>query len=425
MFKTLKTALKIPEIRKSILTVLVLIFIYRLFAHIPLPGIDNESLKSLFSSNQLLGLVNLFSGGSLSRFSLATVGLGPYITASIIMQMLVSIVPSLEELSKEGMYGYEKINKYTKFLTLPIALLQSFGIYFLFARQGLITINNPLETGVTIISLMAGSFVLMWLGDLITEQNIGQGISILILASILSGLPASFQSFLLALQSGNLFNIGFFIVMAIFVVAGVVMVDLAVRKIEIAYASSSTATHQYQGSSFLPLKVNQAGVIPIIFAVSLVLLPSFLGNYFTQAGGSLSNLGYFLIDNFQTTSFLYNALYFSLVVLFTFFYTAFTFNPDKIADDLKSRGGFIPGIRPGKATARYLNRILTRITLIGAVFLGLIAILPNIVSSVLGISSLAIGGTSVLIVVSVIIESMRQIESQVVMREYDKISTNY
>ncbi len=425
MFKTLKTALKIPEVRKSIITVLLLILVYRIFAHIPLPGIDNESLKSLFSSNQLLGLVNLFSGGSLSRFSVATVGLGPYITSSIIMQMLVSIVPSLEELSKEGMYGYEKINKYTKFLTLPIALLQSFGIYFLFSRQGLFKSHTPFDLIVTIITLMAGSFILMWLGDLITEQNIGQGISILILASILSGLPSSFQSFLLALESGNFFNIIFFVLMAGFVVGGVVLVDLAVRKIEIAYASSSTASHQYQGSSFLPLKVNQAGVIPIIFAVSLVLLPSFIGNYLTQLGGTPSQIGYFLIDNFQTSSFLYNVFYFMLVVIFTFFYTAFTFNPEKIAEDLKSRGGFIPGIRPGKATAKYLNRILTRITLIGAVFLGLIAILPNIVSSFLNISSLAIGGTGVLIVVSVIIESIRQIEAQVVMREYDKISTNY
>ncbi|PIR43697.1 preprotein translocase subunit SecY [candidate division WWE3 bacterium CG10_big_fil_rev_8_21_14_0_10_32_10] len=421
MFSTLKKSFQIKAIRKKIFIVLFIILISRIVAHIPLPGIDREGLSSLFSSNQLLGLIDLFQGGSLSRFSLASVGLSPYITASIVIQMLTMVIPSMEELSKEGAYGYEKINRYTKLLTLPLSLLQSFGLFILFSKQGLFQSLGILDITTIIIALVAGSFILMWLGDLITEQNIGQGISILILVSILSRLPSSFQSLLVASQSGNILNILLFLVVSAAVVAGVVFVTDAVRKIQIAYANANT--QNYQADSYLPLRVNQAGVIPIIFAISVVLIPSILGGFLSQlSNNNFANIGSFLTENFRTDSLYYNVFYFVLVVIFTFFYTAVSFNPEKVADDLKNRGGFIPGIRPGRATEDYLNKILTRITLVGALFLGIVAILPSIASVITGVNVITIGGTGVLIVVSVIIEMLKQLESQIIMYEYDDIA---
>lgn len=420
MFSTVKKAFQIDEIRKRILIVLFLIFAYRIVAHIPLPSIDRAALEQLFASSQLLGLVDLFSGGSLSRLSVGAVGLSPYITASIFMQVLVFVIPSLEELSKEGSTGAEKINRYTKFLTLPFALLQSVGLYFLFSRQGLFTNVGALDIVVVVSVLTAGAFIAMWLGDLITEQNIGQGISILVLVGILASVPRAASAILVAGQSGNILNLVLFLFIAALVIAGVVFVNDATRKIPIAYASSRTGG--VSAESFLPLKVNQAGVIPIIFAVSLVLLPSVLGGILQQAGNpSVQNFATFLQTNFNPGSLYYNVLYFILVVLFTFFYTAVTFNPEKVADDLKQRGGFIPGIRPGRATEEYLNKVLTRITLLGAVFLGLIAIVPSVASAITGFTALTIGGTGVLIVVSVILETLKKLESQVIMREYDRI----
>ena len=421
MFSTLKKAFKIPEIRKKVLIILFVIFISRVVAHIPIPGINRDALGTLFNSNQLLGLFDLFQGGSLSRFSLASVGLGPYITASIAMQMFTFTIPRLKELQKEGAYGSEKINRYTKYLTLPVSLIQSFGIYIFFSKQGLFVNLSTLDLITILMSLIAGSFILMWLGDLITEQGIGQGISILILAGILSGLPVSTQSLLVSGQSGSFFNIILFLVVSVLVIGGVVFVNDATRKIEIAYASAQSQS--YGAANYLPLRVNQAGVIPIIFAVALVILPSLLGGYLVQVGtGILPDLGRFLSENFKPDSLYYNITYFVMVVLFTFFYTAVVFNPKEVADNLKERGGFIPGIRPGKATEEYLNRILTRITFIGALFLGLIAILPSIASIVTGINVITIGGTGVLIVVSVILETLRQMESQVIMYEYEEVS---
>jgi preprotein translocase subunit SecY len=421
MFATIKKAFSIPDVRKKILITLFLISVYRLIAHIPVPGIDRQSLNQLFTSNELLGLIDIFQGGSLSRFSVATVGLSPYITASIILQMLTFTIPQLEELTKEGAYGAEKINRYTKLLTVPIALIQSFGIYMLFLRQGLFPNIPVIEIAVILLTLVAGSMIIMWLGDLITEHNIGNGISILILAGILAELPTSFQSLFLSLQSGGALGVGLAAAVALVVISGVIFVNEAIRKIPVTYASSSARGSQ--SSNFIPLKLNQAGVIPIIFAVSLVLIPSAIGNFLQQVPNSaVQNIAIFFATNFNPNAFLYNATYFVLVVFFTFFYTAINNIPHKITEDLKNRGGFIPGIRPGKATEDYLNKVLTRITFVGALFLGFVAILPSIASGLTGITSISIGGTGILIVVSVILETMKKIESQVIMHEYEKIA---
>lgn len=423
MFEILKKAINTPDIRKKLLITFGLLVFYRLISHIPLPGIDREGLSSLFASSQLLGLVDVFSGGSLSRFSLTIIGIGPYISASIAMQMFTYTIPSLKELTKEGQYGQEKINRYTKYLTLPVGIIQSFGIYILFQKQGLFTELAPLELTSLIVTLVAGAFIVMWIGDLITEQNLGNGISLIVLIGIVSSIPISSQSALLSFQSGELINLIFTGVISFLVVMGAIFVNEAARKIPIAYASSNRAS--YSGDSFLPLKINQAGVIPIIFAIAIVLIPSFLGNLFVQSSSNVINsIGAFLNFNFAPSSIYYNLLYFFAVFFFTFVYTALTFNPEDIADNLKNRGGYVPGIRPGKATVEYLNNVLTRVTFVGALFLGLIAILPNIASSVTGITSITIGGAGVLIVVSVVLESLKKIESQVIMHEYSNVGLN-
>ncbi|NCT55484.1 preprotein translocase subunit SecY [bacterium] len=423
MFETLKKAINTPDIRKKLLITFGLLVAYRIVAHIPLPGINRDGLSSLFASSQLLGLVDVFSGGSLSRFSLSTIGIGPYISASIAMQMFTYTIPSLKELTKEGLYGQEKINRYTKYLTLPVAIIQSFGIYILFQKQGLFPQLAPIDLVSLIVTLVAGSFVVMWIGDLITEQNLGNGISLIVLVGIISSIPISSKSILLGFQSGDLVNIIFTGIISFLVVMGAIYVNEAARKIPIAYASSNKAS--YSGDSFLPLKINQAGVIPIIFAVAIVLIPSFLGNVFVQSSaGFLNTIGTFLNYNFAPNSSYYNILYFLSVFFFTFVYTALTFNPEDIAENLKNRGGYIPGIRPGRATVEYLNNVLTRVTFVGAMFLGLIAILPNVASSITGVTSITIGGAGVLIVVSVVLESIKQIESQVIMHEYSNVGLN-
>lgn len=423
MFSYLKRALIVPEIRNKILISFFLVFIFRVVSFIPIPKINTEALESFFTQNELLNLANVFSGGNLSRFSLMSIGLSPYITASIFMQVLTFVVPKLEELSKEGSFGQEKINRYTKLLTIPFAFIQSFGLFTLFSSQNMFTALTIFDIASIILSLSAGAFIAMWLGDLITEQNIGQGISILVLVGILSSIPSNFQSFIVSLEGGNFFNALFFLLVVVVVIAGVVFVNDAVRKIPIAYARSNSVNSS--SDSFLPLKVNMAGVIPIIFAVSLVFIPSILGGFLINLKNqNFINVGNFLVSNFQVNGFYYNISYFLLVVLFTFFYTAVTFNPKKIADDLKKHGGFIPGIRPGIQTENYLTSVLTRVTLIGAVFLGLIAVLPSFASVITGFNAISIGGTGVLIIVSVILETNKKIESQVIMRDYDKIGLN-
>jgi preprotein translocase subunit SecY len=412
---------KTPELRRKIVLTLFLFVVFRMFAHIPIPGIDRVKLGLLFSQNQFLGLLDIFSGGTLVNFSVLALGLNPYINASIILQLLTIVFPKLEELSKEGDYGREKINQYTRFLAVPLAAVQSIGMYLLLRNQGIVGNLSPLTLISIVLTMTAGTLFVMWLGELITEYGVGNGISLLIFAGIVGRMPVSLFQTASTFQADTITNMIIFAVMALVVIAGTVFMNEAVRRIPVHYARRIRGNKVYGGNmSYLPLRVNQAGVIPIIFAVSLVLLPSLLGGFFQQLKNpALVGLGRALTGLFNPNSLSYNLIYFFLVIGFTYFYTAITFNPSKIAGEIQKYGGFIPGIRPGSPTASYLNYILTRITLAGALFLGILAIFPAIARSISGVSTLLVGGTGVLIVVSVVLETVKALEAQLVMRNYD------
>jgi preprotein translocase subunit SecY len=421
IFNTFLSIWKIPDLRKRLLFTAGVLVVFRLAAHIPVPGVDFKSLRQLFAQSQLLGLLDIFSGGTLINFSVAALGVYPYINASIILQLLTMVSPQLEALSKEGEYGRKKINQYARILTVPLAAFQAFGMYILLKNQNIIASFSPLNLLSLILTMTAGTILLMWLGELISENGIGNGISLLIFAGIVGRLPVSLGQTMAVLQPENFFNLLIFLSMSIIVIAGVVFINEASRKVKVQYARRIIGRRVYGGqSTYIPLRINQAGVIPIIFAVSLVLLPSMLGNFLTGVSNSVfANLAKVLVHIFQPDRFFYNLIYFLLVVGFTYFYTAVIFNPEKIAEELKKYGGFIPGIRPGKSTADYLNQILVKITLVGAVFLGMIAILPSIIQNLTGIQTMAIGGTGILIVVSVVLETVRQLEAMLLTRSYE------
>ncbi len=416
-----KNSIKSPDVRKKLLFTALIFAVTRIFAHIPVSGVDLVQLKALFAQNQFLGLLNMFSGGTLANFSVMALGLNPYINASIILQLLTMVIPKLEELSKEGDSGRQKINQYTRLLTVPLAMLQAVGMYALLRNQGIISVLNPLNLVAFIAVTTAGTMFLVWLGEMITERGVGNGISLLIFAGIVAGLPVMFGQTASTANAQNFFNIGVFAVMGFLVVGSIVVINEATRQITVYYAKRVRGNKMYGGqSTHLPLRLNQAGVIPIIFAVSLVLLPSLIANYLAVSKiPILQNVGTFITVWLNPNGFLYNALYFLLVVGFTYFYTAVVFNPKKIADEIQKYGGFIPGIRPGTPTAHYLNYILTRITLAGALFLGAIAILPVIGKLITNVQSLVLGGTGILIVVSVVLETIKAIEAQLVMRSYE------
>lgn len=351
-------------------------------------------------------------------------GLGPYINASIIIQLATMVIPQLEALTKEGEYGRHKINQYTRFLAVPLTLVQGVGIYVLLRNQNIIDNLSPLEFFSFMVTLLAGTFIIIWFGELISEFGLGNGISVLIFAGIVGRIPLMIGRTISTLNAEVIFNIVAFGVIAVVVIAAVVFINEAVRKIPVYYAKRIKGNKMYQAANnFLPLKLNQAGVIPIIFAVSFVLFPQIIGNFLRyQKNSTLAGIGTFLAQSFQPSGFLYNAIYFFLVVAFTYFYTIVVFNPQKIAEEIQKHGGFIPGIRPGSATKDYLQRIVYRITLFGALFLGAIAILPALVSSITGIADLVIGGTGILIVVSVVLETFKAIDAQLVMKNYDKFT---
>lgn len=422
---TIVTALvnswKTPELRRKILLTAFLFVVFRIFAHVPIPGIDRARLASLFSQNQFLGLLDIFSGGTLVNFSVLALGLNPYINASIILQLLAIVFPKLEELQKEGEYGREKINQYTRFITVPLAAVQAIGMYLLLRNQGIVGTLSPLTLTSIVLTMTAGTLFVMWLGELITEYGVGNGISLLIFAGIVGRMPVTLFQTASVFQPEQLTNVILFAVVALVVIAGTVFMNEAVRRIPVHYARRIRGNKMYGGNtSYLPLRVNQAGVIPIIFAVSLVLLPSLLGNFLVQLKNpAFVGIGRFLTGAFNPNGISYNVIYFLLVIGFTYFYTAITFNPSKIAGEIQKYGGFIPGIRPGTPTANYLNYILTRITLAGALFLGILAVFPSLARSISGVSTLLIGGTGVLIVVSVVLETVKALEAQLVMRNYD------
>ncbi|MFA6407493.1 MAG: preprotein translocase subunit SecY [Candidatus Paceibacterota bacterium] len=414
---------KSPDLRKKVLMVLLLLFVFRLLAAIPIPGIDASKLQQFFSSNQLFGFLNIFSGGGLSNLSIMMLGVGPYITATIIMQLLTIIFPNLKKAYyEEGAAGRAKFNRISRYITVPLAALQGYGFLNLLASQNIIQRLSFLDTATNVLIITAGSMLLMWIGELISEYKIGNGISLLIFAGIISGLPSAVTTAFLNYTPAVIPTYLVFLVLSIVVIAAVVFVNEGERKIPVSYAKQVRGMKMYGGvSTYLPLKVNQAGVIPIIFAISILLFPQFIAQASSIISPSFSLTLNAFVTRVFNNQFIYSSLYFVLVVLFTYFYTAVTFDPKEIAKNLQQSGGFIPGIRPGQATAEVIAKTVHRTTLFGAMFLGVIAILPNITQSVTGIQMLTIGGTALLIVVSVALESMKQIESQLTVREYEGI----
>jgi preprotein translocase subunit SecY len=426
MFEKLLQIWKLKDLRNSILFVLGILIISRLAAHIAIPGVDVVGLKRLFSSNQILGLMNIFSGGAMNNFSVVMLGVAPYITSSIIFQLLTMVVPSLEELSKEGEYGRNRINMWTRWLTVPLAFFQGFGMIQLLRNSpgGAEIFSNFTQAHlfVALICITAGTVFMMWLGELISEKKVGNGISLLIFAGIVSGIPGSISQMFFNYNPAEIINIIIFALIALFTIAAVVIITEGQRNIPIQYARQIRGNRTVGGGlSHLPLRVNMAGVIPIIFAISIILMPPTLAQMFVGAKTAwLADSAQWIIRLFQNQLF-YGLVYFSSVVAFTYFYTAVIFHPDQVAENLQKQGGFIPGIRPGNPTAQYLQNIVNRIVLTGALFLGLIAVLPLITAQLTGTQSLVVGGTSLLIVVSVVIEIVNQINAQLSMRDYEEI----
>lgn len=412
---------QVKEIRNSIFFVLAMLFLFRVFAHIPIPGVNAQNLEAFFQSNQLLGLVNLLSGGGLENFSLAALGVAPYITASIIFQLLVMIVPRLEELQKEGESGQQKINQWTRLTSIPLAFIQSFAFITLLRQQSSFDILGDFgmsQTLIAMISMTAGTIFLMWIGELISEKQIGNGISIMILASILAGLPRLVQQTLVSFDQSQVVPIVMLLIITIFTVVAIVIMAEAVRKIPVSYARMARGGAV---DSHLPIRVNMAGVIPIIFAISVVLFPPTIAQFLLSAQSAWVVNASNAVITFFNNSLYYGIIYFILVVAFTFFYTSIIFKPDQIAENLQKQGAFIPGIRPGKPTENYLAYTMNRIVLTGAIFLGLIAVLPLLVEQFTGTQSLVVGGTSILIIVAVVIEMVQQINAKLTMRDYEAL----
>ncbi len=421
MFNKLIQIWKAKDLRNSILYVLAMLVIFRFAAHIPVPGVNTEALKDIFGSNQMLGLLNIFSGGGMQNFSIVMMGIAPYITSSIIFQLLGMIVPKLEEMQKDEA-GRQKINMWTRWATVPLAAMQSYGMITLLRKSsteilGDITSFDLLSM---IIIITAGTIFLMWIGELITEKNIGNGISLLIFAGIIAGLPQAVQQIVATFDPAMLFTFVGFVFVALITVVGVIVITEGQRNVPVQYARQIRGHRMYGGTStHLPLRVNMAGVIPIIFAISVVLFPSMIAQFFVHARSAwIAGAAEWVILAFQNQLF-YGILYFLLVFAFTFFYTEVIFHPTQIAENLQKQGGFIPGIRPGRHTSEYLAQTTHKIIFVGALFLGLIAILPLIMRYFTGMQSLAIGGTGLLIVVAVVIETVKQVESQLTMREYE------
>ncbi|OGE82582.1 MAG: preprotein translocase subunit SecY [Candidatus Doudnabacteria bacterium RIFCSPHIGHO2_01_FULL_49_9] len=425
MFRKFIQIWRLADLRKKILMVLLLLAVTRVMAAIPIPGVNAGALRQFFEQNQLFGLLDIFSGGGLSNFSIAMLGVGPYITASIIMQLLGIIVPSIGALQKEGEQGKAKINQYTRYLTVPLALLQGFGTITLFTRGGMGSAQvlgalSLTDWGVILVSITAGSLILMWLGELITEYGIGNGLSLIIFAGIVAQVPSFLSQTALTFDTQQIPTIlGFALISAVVILAVVVMTE-ATRNIPVSYAKRVRGNKLYGGvDTHLPIRLNTAGVIPIIFAISILLFPGVIANFLVNAKTqAIADFARQVTELFQNQTF-YGIAYFLLVIAFTYFYTAVIFNPEDIAENVQKQGGFIPGLRPGRNTAEFLYRVLNRITLAGAVFLGLIAVLPFLMQLVTKSQALTLGGTSLLIVVAVVIETVKQIDSQLVMRDYE------
>ena len=419
-FNKLKLIINDSTLRRRIIFTLAMLALFRLFAIIPIPGIDALALDRFFSQNQFFGLINIFTGGGLDNLSIVMLGVGPYITASIIMQLLTMMSPRLKALyHEEGEAGRRRFSQYSRLITVPLALLQGFGFLILLERQGVVTSLDTFALISNVILIAAGSVLLMWIGELITEFGIGNGVSLIIFAGIISRIPAVGSQLIFTFEPSQLPLYLGSALAALAIIAGIIAVTEAERPVPITYAKRVRGAKIYGGvSTYLPLRLNQAGVIPIIFALSILLFPQMIANFLSQVEQPLVQTLSRLIVDALAQPVLYGVLYFILVFLFTFFYTAITFEPEAIAQNLQKGGAFIPGVRPGPPTAVHLGKVVTRITLVGALFLGVVAVLPLVMRAITGIASLAIGGTAVIIVVQVVLDLARKLDAQIAMREY-------
>lgn len=416
MLEPLRNALRVGDLRKRLLFTLAMLLIYRVAAHVPVPGVDPEVISRLINSGTILGFLDVISGGALKSFAIAAMGIGPYINSSIIMQLLTIVIPALERLSKEGEEGRKKITQYIRYGTVVLGLVQAVGMYFLIRNNGAVLSPGFSSATIIAITLTAGTAFVMWLGEQITERGIGNGISILIFASIVSRLPIGMVNLVKYVQAGtiNIFGVAALLVLGLGVIALVVMIQEGQRRIPVQYAKRVVGRRMYGGqTTHLPLKVNQAGVIPVIFASSIIVFPITIAQFFSGTGWAN-----FILRVLDQRGAAYNILFALFIIFFTYFYTAVVFNPVEVSNNIKKHGGFIPGLRPGKPTADYLAKVLERITLSGAVFLAFIAILPNFILLITRIPNVYFGGTALLIVVGVALETMKQIEAHMLMRHY-------
>ena len=418
---TLKQIWKAKDLRNGILFIVAMLTIFRLLAHIPIPGVNVQALQNLFQSNQVLGLMNVFSGGGMQNFSVVMMGVMPYITSAIIFQLLGMIIPKMEEMQKEES-GKQKINMWTRYLTVPLAALQSFGMITLLQRSSYDILGSvtPFDMFAMIVTITAGTVFLMWIGELISEKGVGNGISIMIFAGIIARVPQAVQQTIVTFDPSQLFTIIGFLVIAVITVVGIVILNEGQRNIPIQHARQVKGNNNVGSSTtYLPIRLNMANVIPIIFAISVVMFPPMMAQFFAHAQTEWLSQGAQFIQNVFNNQLFYGVIYFVLVVAFTFFYTEVIFHPTQVAENLQKQGAFIPGIRPGRSTSEYLANVTHRVTLYGALALGVIAILPLVMKAVTGMQTLAIGGAGLLIVVSVVVEIVKQIQAQLSMREYE------
>ncbi|MBN2093858.1 MAG: preprotein translocase subunit SecY [Candidatus Zambryskibacteria bacterium] len=416
----IKLVLGDKNLRKRIIFTLVMLALFRLMASIPIPGIDTFKLEQFMSDNDFFGLLNIFSGGGLSNLSIIMLGVSPYITASIIMQLMTVMFPKLKAMyQEEGELGRRKFSQYSRFLTVPLALMQGYAFIILLQNQNVLSKLAGFELLTNLIVIAAGSMLLMWLGELVSEFGIGNGVSLIIFAGIVAILPSATSQLLFAFDPSQLPMYIGFLAAAIAVIWGVVVITEAERPIPITYAKQVRGNKMYGGvSTYLPLRVNQAGVIPIIFALSILLFPQMIIRFLANVDNTIiQKISEFLLALLSNQIF-YGIAYFLLVFVFTYFYTAITFDPENLSKNLQRGGAFIPGVRPGSSTSSYIAKILSRLTMIGAIFLGLIAVLPLIVRAATGISAVAIGGTGLLIVVSVVLDLVKKVDAQISAREY-------
>ena len=426
MFEAVLRAFRLPDVRRKLILTFAMLAVFRIIAHVPLPGVRLDKLRELMASNQLLGMLDLFSGGSLTTFSIAALGVYPYITAQIVMQVLSPVIPQLQDLQKEGESGRMRVAQYTRLLAVPLAMLQAYAQGSLLAREGildnfgLVGVGTFLPTVSMVLTLAAGTMFLVWLGELITEQGIGNGMSLLIFAGIISKLPASIaQSFASGIGALSVFGLG---LIGVAMVGAIIYINEGQRRIMVQYAKRIRGNRVFGGTStYIPLRVNSSGMIPLIFAMSIMLIPGTIATYFTAAEpGAVRTVAEFVAGIFSSNGVVYWVLYFWLVVGFTYFYTAVVFQQQNLPETLQKQGGFIPGIRAGRPTADYLNRVLNRITLLGAVFLGVVAVAPYIAGLIVGDRGMTtLSSTGILIVVGVVLDTMKQLEAQLMMRQYE------